>query len=204
MVSPRPIGPNAPRGPRITVEFEPNTPVELALKFAKGKVLDTRSGQRVMFSLADGRVMFLDPDPARTVDALGARAGEKICICMQWTGKRGDPKEWTAWLSTDTELRRAQAAARENGGRWNTQQLEKKMIQRETAAAIAPAVKTAPPAPAQMLEPESLALLSQSRQLIDVFWLALSYARKEYGDQVGAAEVAALVQAAFAKSRQGR
>ena len=78
------------------------------------------------------------------------------------------------------------------------------MIQRETAAAIAPAVKTAPPAPAQMLEPESLALLSQSRQLIDVFWLALSYARKEYGDQVGAAEVAALVQAAFAKSRQGR
>ena len=42
---------------RETVEFEPNKPLEVALKFAQGKVVDTRTGPRVMFSPVDGRVM---------------------------------------------------------------------------------------------------------------------------------------------------
>gem|GEM_PF-5006044 len=200
---------------REPVEFEPNTPVEVALKFAQGKPIETRTGPRVMFSLTDGRVMFLDPEPARLIEGLKARAGEKITVCMQWTGKRGDARQWTAWLATDTELRRAQADARAQGDRWTDRKLEDKMVKREQIAreqstpprpsAEAPSGPTpvAKPAmaPQQMLEPASLMLLSQTRQLVDVYWFALSYARKEYGDQVSAEVVLGLVQSAAAGTK---
>lgn len=203
MVSPRPL--------REPVEFEPNKPVEVALKFAQGKTVQARTGPRVMFSLVDGRVMFLDPEPAAKIAALGARAGEKIVVCLEWSGKRGDPREWTAWLATDTELRRAQAEARGKGDRWNDRKLEEKMVQREKAAAApatgptaAPPIAPAPMAAQQMLNPESLVLLSQCRQLVDVFWLTLSYARKEYGGGVSEATVLGIVQAAAAPKKAGR
>jgi hypothetical protein len=204
MVSPRPIESKPISGLREPVEFEPNKPVEMALKYSQGKTVNTRTGERVMFSLVDGRVMFLDPEPAAKIAALGARAGEKICVCMQWSGKRGDPREWTAWLSTDSELRRAQSDARANGDKWNDRRLEDKMIQRVESAAQAPPIAAAAPAAQQMMSPESLALLSQCRQLVDVFWFTLSYARKEYGDQVSAQTVLGLVQAAAAPKKAGR
>lgn len=203
------MDPKPGNGLRETVEFVPNTPVELALKFGQGKEIQTRNGPRYMFSLTDGRVMFLDPEPAAKVQALGAKPGEKICVSMQWNGKRGDPREWTVWLATDTELRRAQAEAREKGDRWTERKLEDKMVQREKVQAIAdppaapPIPKAAGVAPAQMLNADSLALLSEARQLIDVYWFALAYARKEYGDGMSDSAVLALVQGAQAARRKG-
>ena len=48
---------------RPTIEFEPNVPVEVALKYAGcGKTVNTRFGERVMFTTADDRVMFLDKE----------------------------------------------------------------------------------------------------------------------------------------------
>ena len=45
---------------REVVKFAPNQPVEVALKYAMpGKVVSTRNGERVLFTLADERVKVL-------------------------------------------------------------------------------------------------------------------------------------------------
>jgi hypothetical protein len=123
----------AEAGLRDVVKFEPNQPVEVALKYAAGKTVRGIGGDRVMFSLVDGRVMFLDPEPARQVDALGVKPGEPFQVCMN--GKRGEPRSWTAWLSAETEQRRAQADARAKGDTWTERKLEEKMVLREETRA---------------------------------------------------------------------
>jgi hypothetical protein len=50
------------RPPRDVVEFPPNAPVTVALKYSQGRVISGQYGERVMFTLTDGRVMFLAPD----------------------------------------------------------------------------------------------------------------------------------------------
>jgi hypothetical protein len=114
----------AEQGVRDVVKFEANRPVEVALKYAAGKVVQGIGGERVMFSLVDGRVMFLDREPAGQVSRLGAKPGEPIQICMQWSGKRGEAKEWTAWLSAEAEQRRAQREARAKGDTWTEAKIE--------------------------------------------------------------------------------
>jgi hypothetical protein len=123
----------AEAGLRDVVKFEPNQPVEVALKYAAGKTVRGIGGDRVMFSLVDGRVMFLDPEPARQVDALGVKPGEPFQVCMN--GKRGEPRSWTAWLSADAEQRRAQAEARAKGDRWTERMLGEKIERREESRA---------------------------------------------------------------------
>jgi hypothetical protein len=121
----------AEQGLRDVVKFEPNKPVEIALQYAAGKVVQGIGGDRVMFSLADGRVMFLDPEPARQVNALGVKPGEPFQVCLQWSGKRGEPKQWTAWLSADAEQRRAQAEARAKGDTWTDTKIETGIARRK-------------------------------------------------------------------------
>jgi hypothetical protein len=40
--------------------LSPNVPVEIALLYAVGKPVEGRDGPRQMYTLVDGRVMFLD------------------------------------------------------------------------------------------------------------------------------------------------
>jgi len=91
---------------REVVKFVPNVPVEVALKFAMpGKIISTKSGERVLFTLADDRVMFLDLGVAKKVEDLGVNVREKFFLCRPPVGKKD--AEWTAWLSPETEKTRA-------------------------------------------------------------------------------------------------
>jgi len=101
------------------VEFLPNVPVEIALKFATGKPINGQYGERVMFSLVDNRVMFLDLAVALQISTLGVKAGEKFFLKKVWSGRKGEPQDWTAWLSPETELKRAQELARATGDEEN-------------------------------------------------------------------------------------
>lgn len=73
------------------VEFPPNIPQQLALKFADGKPITTNSnyiwdrhpighrpmrGPRVLFTLTDERVMFVDPPVADKIHALKLAPGQ--------------------------------------------------------------------------------------------------------------------------------
>src|SRR5438309_677202 len=90
---------------RDVVKFAPNVPVEVALKFAiPGKVISTQNGERVMYTLADDRVMFLDIPVATKVDQLGVNVREKFFVCRP---KDGQNAQWAVWLSPDTEAARA-------------------------------------------------------------------------------------------------
>jgi hypothetical protein len=52
--------------PRDIVEFPPNLPVSVVLKYSEGRHISNQHGERMMYSLPDGRLMFLHLDAAQT------------------------------------------------------------------------------------------------------------------------------------------
>ena len=85
---------NTQRTPRDVVEFAPNVPVTLALKYNQGKLIAGQYGERMMFSLIDGRVMFLDPETAGQIEAAGINVRESFTITRKWDGQKGSPITW--------------------------------------------------------------------------------------------------------------
>jgi hypothetical protein len=77
---------------RETIEFDPNVPQRVALQYSTGRIVDGRNGQRVMFSLVDGRVMFLDLEVAEQVNQLRPKPGETLTVCKSKSGRE------TAWF----------------------------------------------------------------------------------------------------------
>lgn len=86
--------PQANRPPREVVEFSPNVPVMVALKFNQGKHVAGQYGDRMMFSLVDGRVMFLAPDVAGRIEELGINVREPFTITQKWDGGKQSPRTW--------------------------------------------------------------------------------------------------------------
>src|ERR1700686_1339577 len=84
------------------LRFEANTPVLVALKYDGGRDVDGRYGPQVPYTLADGRLMYLEPKAARRIDELKITAGEPFSICkreatngnkrkVEWEVKRLEP-----------------------------------------------------------------------------------------------------------------
>ena len=75
-----------------TVEFQPNVPVDLALKYADGKPVNSRGPvARFLFTTTDDRALFLDESIAQRVRALGLQPGEHFRMCK---GVIGRNTEW--------------------------------------------------------------------------------------------------------------
>jgi hypothetical protein len=72
------------RTPREVVEFPANVPVTVALKYGHAKTVSSQYGERFMFSLADGRVMFLAPEVGAKIEALGINVRENFTIIRKW------------------------------------------------------------------------------------------------------------------------
>jgi len=93
---------------REVVKFAPNQPVEVALKYAMpGKVVSTRNGERVLFTLADGRVMFLDLSVAKQIEDLHVNVREKFFVCRPPSAT--NDAGWKVWRSPETEKAGAEA-----------------------------------------------------------------------------------------------
>ena len=58
------------------LRFEMNVPTEVALQSQQGVLVPGRYGDRMMFQLADGRVMYVPPIVATQIEAQGILAGE--------------------------------------------------------------------------------------------------------------------------------
>ena len=58
------------------LRFEMNVPTEVALQSQQGVLVPGRYGDRMMFPLADGRVMYVPPIVATQIEAQGILAGE--------------------------------------------------------------------------------------------------------------------------------
>ncbi len=89
-----PAAPNNTRTPREVVEFPPNVPVTVALKYGHAKTVSSQYGERFMFSLADGRVMFLAPDVGGKIESLGINVCENFTITRKWDEQPGSPITW--------------------------------------------------------------------------------------------------------------
>ena len=84
----------ANRPPREVVDFPLNVPVTVALKYGQGKTISSQYGERFMFSLVDGRVMFLDPQVAGQIASLGINVREDFSITKQSDGRNEPPIAW--------------------------------------------------------------------------------------------------------------
>jgi hypothetical protein len=82
------------RTPREVVDFPLNAPVTVALKYNQGRTISGQNGERMMFSLVDGRVMFLDPETAGKIVTLGVNVRESFTITRKWDGTKGLPTTW--------------------------------------------------------------------------------------------------------------
>ena len=71
------------------VVFETNVPVEVCLTHAEGKEIVGRREQRVMFDLADGRLMFVPQSVRDQIRKLEVKPGERFQVCKREVDDRG-------------------------------------------------------------------------------------------------------------------
>lgn len=89
------------------VVFSPNVPVEAALKFNDGRLVEGRFGDQMQYSLIDGRVMYLDLDVGEKLNQLQLRRNEAFVICKRTTGKKGAATQWEVYRPNQEAARPA-------------------------------------------------------------------------------------------------
>jgi hypothetical protein len=62
------------------VQFQTNIPVEVALKYNDGKEVTGQYGDQVLYTLTDGRVMYVPPIVRKKIDEAGIGRGELFRI----------------------------------------------------------------------------------------------------------------------------
>ena len=164
------------RAPREVVEFPPNVPVTVALKYGHAKTVSSQYGERFMFSLADGRVMFLDPEVGGKIEALGINVRENFAITRKWD-------EQTATTTWDV----ARLAGEQPG------------------TFVVPAVSSKPPASATAPTSDitrrqsavSPSLVEEANSLVDSFAAVLDHALTRYQGRIKPEEAKALLITAY-------
>jgi hypothetical protein len=79
---------------RETVDFPLDVPVTVSLRYSEGKVVSGAYGERVMYSLADNRVMFVDQSVAQQISDLGINVRESFTLTRKGAGQKGGPVTW--------------------------------------------------------------------------------------------------------------
>ena len=62
------------------VHFQTNVPIDVALKYNDGKEVTGQYGDQVLYTLTDGRVMYVPPIVKKKIDQLGIGRGELFTI----------------------------------------------------------------------------------------------------------------------------
>jgi len=120
------------------LRFQTNTPTEVALNSPQGTIVEGRYGDRVLFHLTDGRVMYVPPIVARKIEAQGIAPGEPFELCktqvkngrlrsIEWGLRRthtestdGEHSEISPEPPTDLETQLVQSIAAGNGANGDT------------------------------------------------------------------------------------
>jgi hypothetical protein len=166
------------RAPREVVEFPPNVPVAVALKYGHAKTVSSQYGERFMFSLADGRVMFLTPEVGGKIEALGINVRENFTITRKWDEQPGSPVTWEV----------ARVAGEQPNGTF-----------------VVPAVPSKPPASASTPTSDSTrrqsavrpTLVEEANSLVDSFAAVLDHALTTYQGRIKPDEAKALLITAY-------
>jgi len=197
------------RPPRDAVEFETNVPVKVAIKFSEPRKVNGRWGERCMYTLVDGRVMFVDREVAASITVMEIQVREPFWICRRAAagGKKG---RWDVWLDIEAERARAKREApavaaemRRSIGEASEQRrggLAGSPVPAPAASPeAAPAPATAGGVPVSQSHHSGIDpgwaqfVISQVNALTDVYAAALSYAREKHGEAVKPEDVRTFV-----------
>src|SRR5579863_678323 len=82
------------------VQFQTNVSIDVALKYNDGKEVTGQYGDQVLYTLTDGRVMYVPPIVKKKIDELGIGRGE-LCTITKAEKKNGTRRtiEWV--VATD-------------------------------------------------------------------------------------------------------
>jgi hypothetical protein len=182
-----------PRTRREIVEFPPNVPVTVALKYNQGKLVAGQYGERMMFTTTDNRVLFLDPATAGQITALGINVRENFIITQRWDRLQNSPRTWEV----------ARAAGEQPNG---TLILPGVAGVHPTAAAqvVEGAPPPKPPASAgtaNLAGARSL-LVQEADSLVDAYAQVLERALTTYQGRIKPDEVRSLLLSAYIQRRQ--
>src|SRR5579864_3667715 len=137
------------------LRFEMNLPTQVALDSPQGVVVEGRYGNRMMFSLTDGRVMYVPPIVATKIETEGVAAGERFELCkaqiknghgrsVEWALRRLDPEEQLVDVAPDAPAPETQL---EHDLRVSTEMVSAKKANLESAELPNPSPTPASPAP---------------------------------------------------------
>src|SRR5579871_6711405 len=156
---------------REQVEFPPNLPVTVSMKFAQPKLVSGQFGDRYLFTTCDNRVFFLDPPVAAQIEALGINVREPFTITRVESGRKGEPASWQV----------ARLAAPQAG-------------QQPDGTYIVPRDPDAPPAPKPPARAEHAtpSLIEYANGLVDAYAAVLEHALTTHQGRVKPDEVRAV------------
>lgn len=106
--------------------FHLNVPAEIILERPEGTLVQGRYGDRVMFTLTDGRVMYVPPFVADKIQAEGVAPGDRFELCktqvrngsrrsIEWIVRRIDPSEPEPETPLERDLRASIESVAANG-----------------------------------------------------------------------------------------
>jgi hypothetical protein len=100
------------------VQFQTNLPVEVALKYGDGKEVNGQYGDQVLYTLTDGRVMYVPPIVKRRIEELGIGRGELFTLTKA-EKKNGTRRtiEWVVAAGERGETPPRASIQAPNGGR---------------------------------------------------------------------------------------
>jgi hypothetical protein len=93
-----------PRNRRQSVSSQSNIPERVAVAHRDGVYKDGMYGPRMMYTLIDGRVMFLDPDVAARIKTMGILPGQEFWIVKRKPAGRGQKIRWDLYQEDPTPL----------------------------------------------------------------------------------------------------
>lgn len=202
------------------VRFEVGQPQEVALKFADGKEVEGQYGEQWMYTLTDGRVMYVEPIVAAHIRRLQIQPGECFFIEKR---KKGRVNDWHVYRETDIpaeDIPAVERSARKRtppahvlastlpervAARNAERNLEQQLADSITlveARKAAPAVEPVAPKPVQSaaaVNPQDrwkAVLLTQTNALTDVLAEALRHSA-QHGGLVPSDDVRSLLITAF-------
>jgi hypothetical protein len=165
---------------RETVDFPPNVPITLSLKYSEPRMVAGQYGERAMFTTCDDRVIFCDPSIAGKITELGINVRESFTITRKSSGHKGTPDTWEV----------ARLAGEQSNGTF--------------------AVPKLPEPPAKPMQRASCAaggagLVDEANALVDAYAQVLDRALTTYQGRVKPDEVRSLLLSAYiGRQQRGR
>ena len=100
------------------LNFEMNVPKEVALQSTQGTLVQGRYGDRVMFQLAEGGVMYVPPIVATKIEEQSIAPGERFQLCksrvtvgrrcsIDWQVRKKEPEADLCESQLESDLRRS-------------------------------------------------------------------------------------------------